>query len=240
MTPAYFWKIPLLIFILILSCSVEEGEMSPEPGLSEFDREVIDYFKEIALGFENGNASEITRKWRSPMRIFVEGDVSPELINRVEETIAEINGLASDGFSVELVGDSISSNCYLFFGTASEFSAIFPDTEGQIGTNFAIFNVWWNDNIINRARIFIDTHRPNLAQQESLIVEEITQSLGLGKDSPRYPTSIFYETPSNGGFASGYSTIDKEVIRLLYHPDMTIGLNEMEVEELLETILTNE
>ncbi len=198
----------------------------------------IDYFKDIALGFENGGASEITRKWKTTMKIFIDGSPSSTLITKVQQTVDGINELATDGFSAEIVQSQSQSNCYIYFGTASEFETLFPESE--VGTNFAIFNVWWNSDVINEARIFIDTERPTISQQLSVVLEEITQVLGLGKDSPRFPSSIFYETPTNGGFATQYSEIDSELIRLLYHPDMEIGLNSVAVDTKLRSILRNE
>lgn len=94
--------------------------------------------------------------------------------------------------------------------------------------------------MINRATMFVNTVDTNQAQQRSVIIEEIVQSLGLGRDSPRYPTSIFYETPTDGGFVQELSAIDRELIRLLYHPRMQIGLNARRVETLLREILADE
>ena len=54
----------LYFFILIIflsSCDTDEDIIAPK--LDEYDLEVISYFKEIALGFEFGSASKITRKW---------------------------------------------------------------------------------------------------------------------------------------------------------------------------------
>ncbi len=235
-----FISFSLALALFISSCSEDEEVTPVENELNIFQTEVVSYFKAVALGFENGGSTEITRKWRSPMRIFIYGSPSDQLIEKVEQTVEDINKLASDGFSVEIVDDANLSNCPLFFGKEADFVEAFPDAQGQIGTNLAIFNVWWNNNIINRARIFIDTERTNLTQQKSLILEEITQSLGLGKDSPRYPGSIFYETPTDGGFATEYSDLDRELVRLLYHPAMSVGLNERGVDVVLRNILLSE
>ncbi|WP_435625184.1 DUF2927 domain-containing protein [Flagellimonas sp.] len=233
------------IFIIEWSCTKDENSITAEQDLNkseltESETVVISYFKEIALGFENGNSAEIIRKWSSPMRVFIAGNASSTSKDKVEQTIDQINELVTDGFSIEIVTQFESHNCLIFFGTKSEFLTIYPEAEGQIGSNFAIFNVWWNNNNINRARIFIDSFRVSKEKQESLIIEEITQILGLGKDSSRFPNSIFYETPTDGGFASEYADIDKELIRLLYHPSMKVGLNEEQVDLVLKEILMNE
>jgi len=52
-----------LILIIVSSCSENEEDLLPESELSDYEIRVIDYFKDIALGSEFGNASNITRKW---------------------------------------------------------------------------------------------------------------------------------------------------------------------------------
>ncbi len=56
----------LLLFIftsliLITSCSKDNQGILIPSELSDYELEVVDYFKDIALGFEFGNASKITR-----------------------------------------------------------------------------------------------------------------------------------------------------------------------------------
>ena len=58
----------IVIYMSLFSC--KKDDTSP---LSEYQIETISYFKEIALGFEFGNASNITRKWSSELKIFVKG-----------------------------------------------------------------------------------------------------------------------------------------------------------------------
>ncbi|MGB0778454.1 MAG: hypothetical protein ACPGR7_10540 [Flavobacteriaceae bacterium] len=41
--------------ILIPSCSKDDNNIVPESELSEYEIDVIDYFKDVALGFEFGN-----------------------------------------------------------------------------------------------------------------------------------------------------------------------------------------
>jgi len=228
------------IIFLTISCA-DDDEITPELGLSESEFEVISYFKEVALGFENGNSSEITRKWGSNMRIVVRGNPSDANIETLEQAISDINELVTDDFSIKIVSDSSFYNCYIFFGSGLEFLEIFPEEENNVDINTTgYFHVWWNNNIINKARIIINPFILNSIRQKSVILEEITQAIGLGNDSPSHPNSIFYETSINPGYATEYAVIDRELIRLLYHPEMTVGLNENQVDEVLRDILNKE
>ncbi|MEM6397061.1 MAG: DUF2927 domain-containing protein [Bacteroidota bacterium] len=241
-TPLHF--LALLFLAFACSCTNDEptdDSTSYPPEMLQEDINTIEYFKDVALGFENGQSSEITRKWATDMKIFISGNPGELPKNyQIQQTLDEINSLATDGFQVEIVEDSLAANCHLYFANADEIVAQFPDWGGPVDNSLGRFFVWWQSNRINRARIWVNNERGTPEQRQSIIMEEITQALGLGKDSSRYPGSIFYETPTNGGFATTYLDIDKELIRLLYHPDMTVGLNAPQVQRVLTDVLLSE
>ena len=206
--------------------------------LSDYQQQVVAYFKEVALGFEFGNASAITRKWRSPMRAFVGGQANDTLHDELATIVGEINALATDGFSVEVVGDSLRSNFYVFLGTGERYGALYPSQSALVEDNWGLFSVFWNgQNEINRGHMYVDTERSNLDAQKHLLREEFTQSLGLARDASVYPLSIFL---SDWSTTTEYADVDRDLIRLLYHPKMRIGLGEQQVGVLLEEILLSE
>ena len=228
-----------LLIIIISSCSqADENATLPEPELSEYQIDVIDYFKAVALGFEFGNASRITRKWNSDMNIFTEGEPSTELMNELNEIILEINDLATDGFQINIVDQSSQSNYHIFFGTGTEYAQSYPSQTNFVDANWGLFSVYWNaQNEFTTGHMYVDISRANLTEQKHLLREELTQSLGLARDSQRYLESIFQSAWTS---TTDYAEIDRDLIRLLYHPDLNIGLNENRVEEVLREILINE
>ena len=82
--------------------------------------------------------------------------------------------------------------------------------------------------------MYVDISRANLTEQKHLLREELTQSLGLAIDSQEYLESIFQ---SSWTTTNEYAEIDRDLIRLLYHPDMEVGLNENQVDQVLREIL---
>jgi len=228
-----------LLLILIFASSCSKDEVSPELEIIENDiSDVIDYFKDIALGFEFGDASSITRKWNSELRIFIGGEPNAELTEELDNIRTEINELATDGFDVNIVNDSLQSNYYIFFGKGAKYSEIFPSQSNLVNSNLGLFSVYWNDqNHFTSGHMYVDTFRANSLVQKHLLREELTQSLGLGKDSPKYLESIFQSASTT---VTEYASIDRDLIRLLYHPEMSVGLNENQVNEVLIGILISE
>lgn len=213
---------PFIILLWVSCTNNEQHEYQAE--------DISEYFNEIALGYEYGGSSPVVRKWTVPMRIYIENGSKPRLRRTLKRTISEINELVSDGFHMELVNEPEQANCTIFFGSNKLFLRYHPKV--HIGVNKAVFNVWWENNCIYKARIFINTSYTTRRQQKSLIVEEITQVLGLGKDSDKYPGSIFYETENDGGYSTSFSPIDKALIRTLYHQEMKPGFTKAQVDSL--------
>ncbi|WP_299125365.1 DUF2927 domain-containing protein [uncultured Tenacibaculum sp.] len=234
-------KLLLLLFILIAltSCSKnDDNTILPESEFSQHEMNVIEYFKEVALGFEFGNASKITRKWNSDINIFIGGEKNNELINELEKIITEINELATDGFKINIVNNSSLSNYYIFFGSGKDYAQLYPGQVDLVDSNWGLFSIFWNSqNQLMLGHMYVDIYRANLVEQKHLLREELTQSLGLARDSKKYPESIFQ---SEWTTTNKYSLIDSDLIRLLYHPNMSAGLTETQVDEVLKEILRNE
>jgi hypothetical protein len=227
-----FYK--LILLFSILSCSEDEDVSL---NLNEYDLEVISYFKDIALGFEFGSASEVTRKWCSELKIFIGGDVSTELSEELNKIVNEIENLTTDNLSIQIVNDSSLSNYYIYFGSGEKYASIFSSQENYINSNWGLFSVWWTNNCIDRGHMYVDIFRANNTEQKHLLREEFTQSLGLAKDSNRYPFSIFQSSWTR---TLTYTDLDKDLIRLLYHPKMKTGLDVIRVDEKLREILLSE
>ena len=230
----------LCLFLCIItaySCSKDQ-EIPSEAELSDYELDVIDYFKDIALGFEFGNASMITRKWQSDLTVFLGGQPPSELRAELQNITGEINTLATDGFKVVISDDSLVSNFYIFFGSGTDYAEKFPSQSNLVSSNWGLFSVFWNgQNQLNSGHMYVDIVRASTTEQKHLLREEFTQSLGLARDSPLYIESIFQSAWTT---TSEYATIDADLIRLLYHPKMSVGLNADRVEEVLKDILANE
>jgi hypothetical protein len=221
--------------MLIASCS-EDDETGTV--LTDYDRSVIEYFAEVALGFEFGGAPEVTRKWVTNMKIFVGGHKTPELMNELEDIVTEINSLATDGFSINIVTDSLQMNFYVFLGSGSAYASKYPSQSTLVAANWGLFTVYWDaSDQIYQGNMYVDVDRANDLEEKHLLREELTQSLGLARDSQGYDDSIFQSAWTT---TTEYAGIDRDLIRLLYHPEISTGLNKAQVEDLLTEIILNE
>lgn len=236
----YRWRL-LFGMILLASCSKEMmkvGESPDEKELTAYQSRVVEYFQEVALGFEFGNSSRIVRKWSDSLYLYVGGTTLPELEMELYSIINEINALTSDGFGVAVTTDSISANYYLFLGSGAAYAELYPQQAELTKSNWGLFYLNWNGmQQLTSGHMYVDIFRADLAAQKHLLREELTQSLGLARDSKRYPDSIFQ---LDWTLTSSYTDIDRDIIRLLYHPEVHSGMTKKEVKTTLEAILAQE
>ncbi|WP_394750516.1 DUF2927 domain-containing protein [Spongiimicrobium salis] len=194
------------------------------------------YFIDIALGFEFGTATEVTRKWKEDIAIHVVGNPAPEVLEELDSIINDLNRLlSSSGIEVNLAPSAAFANVTMYLGSAEEFSNFVP-LSNRIG-GFSV-NVD-SEEVIIQALIFVNTTLPSLSRVKHTLREELTQILGLGKDSGRFPDSIFFETSSRNGSATSYSELDELIIQFLYDPRMDTGLNESRVRPILGEIASD-
>ena len=221
--------------VLSVISSIASNDNPKKALLSEQQKGVVTYFQEVALGFEFGNTTAVTRKWAADMKVFVDGNASAEAKAELKKIVAEINALVSDGFKISIVSRREDSNMLLFFGSKSAYGELFPKEASLLKGASGLCTISWNNkNHIIRGHIFIKNENISAVEQRHVIREELTQALGLGKDSPRHMDSVFqssYTTPTE------YAAIDKQLIAILYNPKMDAGLAAPDVENVIANIL---
>ena len=211
--------------------------------LSEYDKEFVNYFNEVALKSEFEDHSNRIIKWTEPMNLYIlkEGEFNRQ-ISIIKNTIIKINNLIKGEFKIQLVDNYIDSNAVIFLMEKDEVESlvpkIFEGIEEELA-GLALIEYDLDNYEIKHAKIFIDVNEP-LQTQESTILEELTQSIGLMNDSEKYSNSIFYQNKALDSINTvEYSKMDIEIIKMLYHPKMKPGLNIKKAEKVIKQILKN-
>jgi len=239
----------LLILLVFLGCTEDLEEYASESNDNAYEllftydqnhesyvkKHLITYFTSIAIGSEFGNQTSILKKWIKPMKIFIEGNPSEELMVELKNIITEINALSTDSFKIVIAADSSQSNFNIYFGNHFDYTVKHPSLNQMIQDNKGLFTISFDGQFkIQNGHMFVDIERSLIKEQKHILREELTQALGLGNDIMYYPKSIFYDKPSR---IVQYSDLDKEVIRLLYHPSLIPGLGKDNVENILQNLL---
>lgn len=189
--------------------------------------EEINYFQEIALGSEYSESSSIIRKWQGDLRIQVIGSPTSEDLKTLKTLTNEINRLTS-GINLKIVDNK--PNVKIHFVPVSEFKRYEPNY--QPGNDGYAWVNWNQNNVIYSANILIAKTGVNQKERSHLIREELTQSLGLLRDSYKYKNSIFYQPWTD---TNQYSQLDKTLIQILYRPEIRPGMTKSQVANFFKS-----
>jgi len=179
--------------------------VAPRPG--GYTADEIDYLQQIAFGFEFGTASAVIRKWTENPRIEVFGVPTVEDMVVLEGVVAELN-LLMEEVQVDLVESDPTVEVH--FAPVSDFPSILPSyVPGNLGYFYVSFD---GSGSIRRSVVLLASEGVSQEGRSHLIREEVTQALGLAKDSGAYPNSIFY---SSWTTTQQFDPIDEALVEML-------------------------
>ena len=200
-----------------------------EPDRLYSDAEV-DYFLEVALGSEYSTNQQIVRKWNHDIIIEVSGTPTPEDLQTLSEVVADLNALI-DPIEIRVQGDNQpGAHTEIIFEPTSEFSSTKPS---YVPGNQGFFYVRWTGCTMTSSRILISSDEVTQRQRSHLIREELTQTLGLMRDSYTYPSSIFYQDWTE---VTSFAPIDETLIEMLYRPEVMPCMNAERARAALSEI----
>lgn len=195
--------------------------------------EIVDYFLEIALGSEFKNKDRRIKKWQKDIRYHIIGNPHTEYLAELERVMDELHKLT--GLSFTEVRKTRQANLVIVFGSANNYIEIEPQAKKYTDKNWGLFFTRWNGlGEIYYATMYVDIFRAKGKQVKHLLREELTQLLGLMRDSYKYKESIFYQRWTTG---TEYAPIDRALLRLLYHPDMPMNANKEVAREAAVQII---
>ena len=229
--------------LIILGITVYKLVDFKEHELSEYDKELVNYFNEVALNAEFDDNPDKIIKWTEPMSLYImkDGEFNSQ-VSIIKNTIKKINNLIKGEFKIQLIDSQPKSNAVIFLLEKDKVELLVPSFfEGieEESAGLALIEYDADKYEIKRAKIFIDINEP-LESQESTILEELTQSIGLMNDSEKYSNSIFYQNKALDSINTlEYSKMDIDLIKMLYHPKMKPGLNYKKAEKVMKQILKN-
>jgi hypothetical protein len=182
---------------------------SPTPVKPEISKAGLAYFFAVALGTEFGDDAGVVTMWNKPeVSVRVHGGNAASR-NCLDKVVSDFNSITE---TTDMKLTSGAADVELHFAPVSKFDSIEPN---YVPGNDGFFYFYWSDQkAITDATVLISSSGIAENVRCHLIREELTQAMGFAKDSSKYPDSVFHDnyesTPTQ------YSSLDKEIIRLLY------------------------
>lgn len=195
-----------MIGLLTLLCSVQAD-----------DALLRDHVLSVLTSNEYGSRRRYTVRWAdSPSMAIIGGsDAHRQLTIALAAELSEIIA----PLAISIVAEPDQADIRLYFDDRAALAEI-ARAEGFefVPGNAGLFWGWWDDRgRLSRMVILIqDRWGADDPFMQHLLLEEMTQSLGLMNDSPRFPESVVYETPSTSGSTTALGDLDTRTIALLY------------------------
>jgi hypothetical protein len=187
---------------------------------SQTTNDTISYYKEITNSTEFTNKQNDSQKWRSDVKIYIDGICDSVAEQEVYKVVNELNELI-DSIEITVVNNKDESNLIAFFGFCTDYDKFEPYAIPYSGNNYGLFVVYPKNNEITKGSFYVDVVRCEWLDtaliektKKHLVREELTQSLGLYNDSMKYPNSIFYQGFT---YTTEYCDLDKKIIKIHYN-----------------------
>ena len=218
----------LIVMISLVACGPDYSGYYDAPSpYGNYSEEAVNYFLKIGLCPEFGTCKRpIVKKWTSDVRIKIHGNYNDRDEEELDSIIYELSELT--GLSIKKVTKDANINIYYTAQSKfKEYISQYNEDNPQDG----LFAAFPDPNYVYyKATICIEDRLDQLRKLH-LLREELTQSLGLPNDSKLYSNSVFQQNPQFK--PTEYSSLDREVIRLLYDKNIQPGMSKEEVEGAL-------
>lgn len=241
-----FFVFVLFIF-LFQQCKSGDNRMSKsdiEYIKQNYSEEAINLLYETAYFQDDGEMLDSLIKWNNDVYIYLNGALWSDDSLYVKNVLKQLNELKLP-IRLSLTKDSTHANMFIFFGDSSSLKKrLGSEFDYSIGGRFRVFE---HHSFIDSCIIGINNSAEiyssclNIADRSKyrqvVLMNEISNSLGIIGDSWLYPGSVF----SEGNIESGYlKDFDKEIVRLLYEPCLPFKYPRKQFEEDFSDILYHE
>ena len=197
-------------------------------------------FHEVALGSEYGKGDYRISKWVKPINIFVQHDIGDSHLQNqlVDAHIQHLSSITQ--LTIKRVSTIAQANLKFFFTDQKNLLPLITKHSGSAvakvnTTKTCIANISLNQKAqVRSAQIYIPVDFAyRKGKLVACIVEELTQILGLPRDSEKVYPSIFNDK-STDDLLTG---LDETLIRILYSPKIKAGMTKNSLSKVLVSVI---
>ncbi len=206
--------------------------------LSDIQKETISYYQYLTLWQAPTNSPlENSSRWMEPMKIYLDGQITPEFRTSVATIIEEYNDIFIDSdFSIALVDTLEESNTHLYFGDTSDLESLWPDMfEIVNGNTYVGYAMTANNNsVLSNSRIWVSN------PISILFKHEMGHALGFGHSEKCETENSFMCSSIDADH--DFLEVEKEIMSYAYANNMEAGLNSEEIKVFLanEMVIANQ
>lgn len=204
--------------------------------LTNYQKSFVDEYIYLTYKLSpTASGGSLSEKWRQPIKLYMDGDLPDNFLQTVEGYLNEFRALMQEGTTIELVNSQQESNVHAVLGPTGAIANLWPDMFSLINNQgfggYALYNSDGDFSIFN-GRIWLGS------TDEGLFKHELGHIIGLGHTSDAYCEDQVTSVMCSGA-ADEFNLFDREIIKILYDPNTPVGLNQIEMRELVTQLLIN-
>lgn len=224
------------LFLFLASCSEDDN---PPRELTEEQLLFIEEYEYVTFNFSpTSSGGSVNEKWIGEVSLFLDGDITSEYGQIINQEIAELNTYFTDGTSISLVDSLLDADVHLYLGNEEDIQNLWADMYPLISAGqfqgYALYN-GGGGQIVN-GRIWVK----NMGMP--IFRHELGHILGFGHASDTYCDNDGPEERSYmcSSLAQEYSSFDRAMFRMLYHPDILPGITFEQLRPEVERLLLSD
>jgi hypothetical protein len=200
-----------------------------------YSQEELTYFSLIAFGNDLGTLSPTIHKWNQPVvHVKIVTPCTAAEKQEVQRILADLNAICnSTKFLLDPEKPNLGTHpdLNIHFVPIQDIPKLFKGHDGSANGTFGFSTTMCGE--ITSAKVAVANNMTFSGHEESVLREEIAQSIGLPKDTDRYPKSVFSsdrqiiidEKTGNTRdlFGTEFLPIDKQVISILYNSGIPVN-----------------
>ncbi|MEH6444943.1 MAG: DUF2927 domain-containing protein [Oceanospirillaceae bacterium] len=201
---------------------------------------IANSFYEIALGSEYGGAPLKVHKWTKPVRIYVEHQVGDSQLHNslLNAQIADLRKIT--GLDIARVRSKSKANIKYYFTSQQKLPGLVSAVSGKRSLKYLKTSVCMatmstsRDGSIKSAVVYIPVDQARMhAKLVACIVEELTQVMGLPRDSDAVYPSIFNDNSPNQTLTG----LDVVLLKILYDNNVKAGMGKSKLRVVLKKVI---
>ncbi|WP_417769112.1 DUF2927 domain-containing protein [Stappia sp.] len=237
-----FVRRPIPTFVVLIFCALLTGAGLPGSARATpytfSTEELVDGFLKTVFGLEYRSWSwqpYLVKKYAGPVRFYVHNmarkNRKPTVYRFIDQIGASIRGLATT-----IVANPAEANFHVYVVDRSQYRdvvrrQIYKDPNADVPGRCLVRVVSDSRGISQSAAVIVSDEGDFLFRR--CLVEELLQGLGPMNDDPSLSHSVFNDRSRHSRFTS----FDRLILNMLYHPRIKPGMRPAQVEPLLPSIV---
>lgn len=217
----------LLILCLLLPAAHAATVFSPD-NARDGKIQALNCLQHSSFGAEYHSTNSLLSRWNSDILIYVGGSPTTKDISVFNDFIMQLSFRCPFLPPITCVSSASQANVCIYYAPLDQLKSYIP---GYVEGNWGFFNYRYNrqyEIVQGSIAIASDVTRQN--QRNHLLMEELVGVLGLSKDHELYSDSIVYASWTE---TQELSEIDWLMLNMLYHPDLSCGMDYEEARRIL-------